>query len=79
MTEQYRRRSFAPVPDGYNSRTADDHGLASPWLRVNVLLRDVAHLLGDRDARPVLKVELNNAIRDPRQAAPRRLVELTRM
>jgi len=35
-----------------------------PWLRVNVLLRDMAHLLlHDRDTRPVLKIELTNAIK----------------
>ena len=34
-----------------------------PWLRVNVLLRDMAHLLRDRNARPIIKVELNNAIK----------------
>ena len=28
-----------------------------PWLRVNVLVRDMARLLGDRDARPVIKIE----------------------
>ena len=34
-----------------------------PWLRINVLLRDMVHLLRDRETRPVLKVELNNAIK----------------
>jgi len=29
---------------------------------VNVVLRDMAHLLGDREARPVLKVALTKAI-----------------
>ena len=34
-----------------------------PWLRVNVLLHDMAHLLGDRDTRSVIKIELNNAVK----------------
>ena len=33
-----------------------------PWLRINLLLRDMTHLFRDRRARPVLKVELNKAI-----------------
>jgi hypothetical protein len=33
-----------------------------PWLRINLLLRDMTHLFRDRRARPALKVELNKAI-----------------
>jgi hypothetical protein len=35
-----------------------------PWLRVNVVLREMTRLVFrvDRDARPVLKAELNKAI-----------------
>jgi len=34
-----------------------------PWLRVNVLLRDMAHVLRDPGARSVIKIEVNNAIK----------------
>jgi hypothetical protein len=29
------------------------------WLRINLLLRDMAHLFRDRSARPILTTELN--------------------
>src|SRR5262245_10489341 len=41
----------------------DDHDWRYPGLRVNILLRDTVHLLGDPDARPILKIEVNNAIK----------------
>jgi len=34
-----------------------------PWLRVNVLVRDMTHLLRDPNTRSVIKIELNNAIK----------------
>jgi len=41
----------------------DDHDWRHPGLRINILLRDTVHLLGDPDARPILKIEVNNAIK----------------
>jgi len=40
----------------------DDHDWRHPWLRINVLLREMTQLFGDRDARPTLKVELPKAL-----------------
>jgi len=33
-----------------------------PWLRVNVLVRDMARLLRDPESRPIARVELIKAI-----------------
>jgi len=35
----------------------------TPGSVINVLVRDMTHLLRDPDARSVIKVELNNAIK----------------
>jgi hypothetical protein len=40
-----------------------EHDWHHPWLRINVLVREMARLAArDRSTRPILKVELNKAI-----------------
>lgn len=46
------------APHGRDSPDAD---WRCPWLRINVLLREMSHLLRDPSAGPVLKVELPKA------------------
>ena len=44
------------------ARDWSDADWRCPWLRINVLLREMVHLFGDRTARPVLNVEINRAV-----------------
>ena len=46
------------------ARTEAARDWRHPWLRVNVVLREMTHLMFrvDREARSALKVELNKAI-----------------
>jgi hypothetical protein len=52
------------VPGAPDARPDGDHDWRHHWLRVNVVLREMTRLVFrvDRDARPVLKAELNRAI-----------------
>ena len=39
-----------------------DRDWRHPWLRINVLPWEMAHLFRDRSARPILKVEVTKAL-----------------
>ena len=55
MSERFKQASM-------RARDWRDTDWRWPWLRINVLLREMVHLFDDRSARPVLKVEINKAV-----------------
>jgi hypothetical protein len=65
LTPPYRILALTPVAVASYARLmppAPAPDWRSPWLRINHVLRDLTKLFGVREARPMLKEELNRAV-----------------